>query len=87
MKFFKIFKKCEKIKKYFRGHNGLRSLINYFDSKDFSRLMIGTGRPDSKEKNIVRNWVLGKFPETDLLRYETEIFPKCLETLDDFIKN
>lgn len=44
------------------GHNGVKSIISYFKGdRNFSRLMIGVDRPDSKEPAIVRKWVLGTF--------------------------
>jgi PTH1 family peptidyl-tRNA hydrolase len=44
-----------------RGHNGLRSIIN-FCGKDFYRLRFGIGRPDRKED--VGDWVLSNFSES-----------------------
>ena len=43
-----------------RGHNGLRSLIE-FCGKDFARLRFGIGRPENKEE--VGNYVLQNFDE------------------------
>jgi len=34
------------------GHNGLRDIINQMATKDFHRLRIGVGRPDSKEQVV-----------------------------------
>jgi peptidyl-tRNA hydrolase, PTH1 family len=50
-----------------KGHNGLRSIIN-FASKDFWRLQFGIGRPDNKE--MVGNYVLSNFSKVE----EEEIF-------------
>ncbi|MCK5632934.1 aminoacyl-tRNA hydrolase, partial [bacterium] len=43
-----------------RGHNGLRSIIEYC-GKDFARLRFGIGRPERKE--MVGNYVLQNFTE------------------------
>ncbi len=43
-----------------RGHNGLRSIIDYC-GKDFHRLRFGIGRPERKED--VGDWVLSNFSE------------------------
>jgi len=45
------------------GHNGLKSLAASLGSKDFARVRIGVGRPDSTDPEIVSAWVLGKFRE------------------------
>lgn len=45
------------------GHNGLKSLDRGFASKDFWRLRVGVGRPDSTEPAIVSAHVLGRFAE------------------------
>lgn len=43
-----------------RGHNGLRSIIEY-TGKDFARLRFGIGRPE--DKKMVGNYVLQNFSE------------------------
>ena len=43
------------------GHNGLKDIIQKLSSKDFARLSIGIGRPESKEQ--VSNYVLKKIPQ------------------------
>jgi len=45
-----------------RGHNGLRSIIEYC-GKDFVRLRFGIGRP--AEKSMVSQYVLSNFTESD----------------------
>jgi PTH1 family peptidyl-tRNA hydrolase len=45
------------------GHNGLKSLERGLGSRDFWRLRIGVGRPDSTDPEIVSRWVLGRFSE------------------------
>lgn len=45
------------------GHNGLKSLERGFASRDFWRLRIGVGRPDSTDPEIVSRHVLGRFSE------------------------
>ena len=40
------------------GHNGVRSLISALGTKDFFRLRLGIGRPDSD----VADYVLGRLP-------------------------
>ena len=46
------------------GHNGLKSLDRGLGSRDFWRVRIGVGRPDSTDPEIVSRWVLGRFSES-----------------------
>ena len=41
------------------GHNGLKSIISALDA-NFLRLKIGIGRPNSKDPEIVSDYVLSK---------------------------
>ncbi|MDC7232396.1 MAG: aminoacyl-tRNA hydrolase [Spirochaetales bacterium] len=45
------------------GHNGLKSVIHYLDTKKFYRLYVGVGRPGDGE--TVVDHVLGQFSEKD----------------------
>ncbi|API92317.1 peptidyl-tRNA hydrolase [Virgibacillus pantothenticus] len=45
------------------GHNGIRSIIEHVGSKDFKRVRIGIGRPDSSLSII--DYVLQTFPKRD----------------------
>ena len=53
------------------GHNGIKSIINAFGSKDFIRIKIGVGRP--MEQKNVSNYVLGNFSKEENKRLETII--------------
>ncbi len=45
------------------GHNGLRSLDRGLGGRDFWRVRIGVGRPDSSDPEVVSSYVLGRFRE------------------------
>lgn len=45
------------------GHNGLKSLERGLGSRDFWRVRIGVGRPDSTDPELVSRHVLGRFAE------------------------
>jgi len=45
------------------GHNGLKSLERGLGSRDFRRVRIGVGRPDSSDPEVVSRHVLGRFAE------------------------
>jgi PTH1 family peptidyl-tRNA hydrolase len=43
------------------GHNGLKSIDRSLGTRDFHRVRIGVGRPNSTDPEIVAAYVLGKF--------------------------
>jgi peptidyl-tRNA hydrolase, PTH1 family len=45
------------------GHNGLKSLARGLGSRDFARVRVGVGRPDTTDPQIVSAHVLGRFSE------------------------
>jgi PTH1 family peptidyl-tRNA hydrolase len=45
------------------GHNGLKSVAKELGGRDFARVRVGVGRPDSTDPDIVAAYVLGKFRE------------------------
>ncbi len=45
------------------GHNGLKSLERGLGSREFWRVRVGVGRPDSTDPEIVSSYVLGRFRE------------------------
>ena len=45
------------------GHNGLKSLERGLGSREFRRVRVGVGRPDSTDPEVVSRWVLGRFSE------------------------
>jgi PTH1 family peptidyl-tRNA hydrolase len=47
------------------GHNGLKSLDRGLGDRDFWRVRVGVGRPDSTDPEIVSAHVLGRFSEPD----------------------
>lgn len=45
------------------GHNGLKSLERELGGRDFRRLRVGVGRPDSTDPAVVVPYVTGRFSE------------------------
>tara|TARA_Y100000589_G_scaffold136824_1_gene130862 strand:- start:194 stop:805 length:612 start_codon:yes stop_codon:yes gene_type:complete len=65
------------------GHNGLKSIINHLNSKEFLRIRIGIGSPPRIEKDKKRNTishVLGNFSKSEKLILN-EIFCKMIHAL------
>jgi peptidyl-tRNA hydrolase, PTH1 family len=46
------------------GHNGLKSLDRGLGSREFWRVRVGVGRPESTDPEIVSRYVLGRFTES-----------------------
>jgi PTH1 family peptidyl-tRNA hydrolase len=45
------------------GHNGLKSLERELGGREFHRVRVGVGRPDSTDPSIVVPYVMGRFSE------------------------
>jgi peptidyl-tRNA hydrolase, PTH1 family len=71
------------------GHNGLKSVALQVGGRDFARVRVGVGRPDTTDPDLVAAYVLGRFSEPatevrDLIaraRNETERIVMGDETL------
>ena len=48
---------------FIRGHNGIKSIVTAFGHNEFEKIKIGIGRPNSKNPEIVSNYVLGEFSQ------------------------
>ncbi len=51
---------------YFRGHNGIKSIIATIGGNDFRRLHLGIDRPKSNDPDIVAAYVLSNFSSDEL---------------------
>ena len=70
------------------GHNGLKSLEQGLGSRDFRRVRIGVGRPDSTDPETVSRWVLGRFNEgrervRDLIEVAASESERLIEGLEE----
>ena len=66
------------------GHNGLKSIIAHLPGEDFPRVKIGIGKKPNPEYDLA-DWVLGKFPESDLRAME-ERFDDIASAAEQIIK-
>ena len=69
------------------GHNGLKSLERGLGGRDFWRVRIGVGRPDSTDPEVVSRYVLGRFSEerdavAGLLEAATDEAERLVERID-----
>lgn len=49
-----------------RGHNGIKSIVGAMGGKEFVRIGVGIGRPESREKDDVANYVLKKMKPAEV---------------------
>ena len=67
----------------FQGHNGLKSIGSALGGDNsFTRMSIGVGRPASRDKTVVSNFVLSPFGSQDLRTLKTEVFVEIANKLD-----
>lgn len=52
------------------GHNGIKSIIKECKTDKFSRLLIGIDRPNTKDPNVISDYVLENFNKNNLLSIE-----------------
>ncbi len=45
------------------GHNGLKSIAREVGGRDFARVRVGVGRPESTDPDVVAGYVLARFGE------------------------
>ncbi len=68
------------------GHNGIKSVIKSFSGENiFRRVRIGIGRPESKDPEIVADYVLSKFKKDEMKRLTEEIFPEVYKKINELM--
>ena len=65
------------------GHNGLRSIDAHLNSRDYIRVRIGVGKPDSKKE--VADYVLDNFTKEEFEKLQ-EMFPKIITAINELKK-
>jgi PTH1 family peptidyl-tRNA hydrolase len=65
------------------GHNGLKSIISYLKSEDFTRVRIGIGKPGGSKGTIPH--VLGKFGGEEETKAE-EAFRRSAQAVDCLVR-
>ncbi|RUM89667.1 MAG: aminoacyl-tRNA hydrolase [Thermodesulfatator sp.] len=68
------------------GHRGLISIIEVTGTKNFSRLRIGTGRPQGRERDreAIIEWLLRPLSQDELLQLDKS-FEKAKNCIEEFI--
>jgi len=65
------------------GHNGIKSIINYIGSRDFVRIRVGIGRPDTPIP--VDRYVLSRLNKEEMSQLEKR-YSLVIETLELIIR-
>ncbi len=55
------------------GHNGLKSIIEHLNTKEFARLRVGIGRPAPEVPLGLSDWVLQPFEKSELIWLEQSL--------------
>ncbi len=65
------------------GHLGIRSIIQSFGSRDFSRIRVGIGRPE--DNSDISDWVLNPFSKEEkvILKESIEV---AVQEIENFLK-
>ncbi len=53
------------------GHNGIKSIIEYLGTKDFTRIRIGVGPLTAEKIQVISNFVLNKFTKEEFKILQT----------------
>ena len=64
------------------GHNGLSSIADMLSSKDFHRIGVGIGRPESREPRVVANYVLSKMTGREKEILQDRALPQVMDLID-----
>lgn len=59
-----------------RGNNGIKSFNRHFKNDSYEKIKIGIGRPDSRDPDIVSDYVLSNFSKKELEIIEASSFLK-----------
>lgn len=66
------------------GHNGIKSVISYLETEQFSRLKVGIGNPQ-EDMDLVE-FVLGKYADDEAAKME-KVVEICKEAILYYLKN
>lgn len=72
------------------GHNGIRSIIEETSERDFFRIKLGVGKPESTksetDNDLVSSWVLGAFSEQELKNLTSVMFEDVMLRLQEIFR-
>lgn len=65
------------------GHLGIRSIVQSFGNRDFSRIRVGIGRPE--DNSDISDWVLSPFSKEEKVTL-TESIDIAIQKIENFLK-
>lgn len=69
------------------GHNGIRSCMEHLGGQEFWRIGVGIGRPESRERGEVSEWVLGRVTGREREVLERMSVPRVVSRLRDIAES
>lgn len=70
---------------FFRGHNGIKSVMESLKTAEFLRIRVGIGRPESRNSFVVSRYVTSNFsPGFLILIFNRILLLEEMETLKNF---
>ncbi len=68
-----------------RGHKGVKSVRGALGSQTTEKILIGIGRPNSKDPEVVSDYVLGQWTRQERQELEDRVFPAAQKIMQDLI--
>ncbi|KAI9297778.1 peptidyl-tRNA hydrolase [Neoconidiobolus thromboides FSU 785] len=75
-----------KLKGSANGHNGISSIIKCLNVNEFARLRIGISRPESRDKDVIANYVLENFTYQERKIIDEQLYPNLVHYILDYLK-
>lgn len=70
-----------------RGHKGVKSIRNALGVPATEKILIGIGRPKSKEPEVVSEYVLGQWTRQERQELEEQVFPTVQKIMQELINS
>lgn len=68
-----------------RGHKGVKSVRNALGVPQTEKILIGIGRPNSKDPEVVSDYVLGQWTRKERQELEEQVFPAVQKIMQELI--
>lgn len=70
-----------------RGHNGLKSIKSALPAgESYLNISVGIGRPESRDPDVVADYVLGKIPQDELEIVDEKVVPIVRRLVEEMLK-
>lgn len=65
------------------GQNGIKNIINLMHTEEIKRIKIGIGKPNKKDHEIIKNYVLSNFNNQQITELNS-LFSKLTQIINEF---